>query len=147
MAGNTRDCGLVLSPMPQYQAPRAPFDVPLANEHLALDGQPVRPPPMWEADQYVMGVYGGLRSPGQDHLGDEQPLSLQSPAEQDDDLPQHPLAWAYTRSQYSSSLKNGCPFNIGQSSGHFTMGYGNPNGISDSIIQFLTAGEFYVSEH
>jgi prepilin-type N-terminal cleavage/methylation domain-containing protein len=57
------------------------------------------------------------------------------------------LIWPWTRSQFSDTDKEGSPYspaNPGESNDQ--LQYGNPNGVRDGIIMYLTAGDDYQKE-
>jgi hypothetical protein len=91
---------------------------------------------LMQPDQYILGAYGGMRTKGKDILGAEEPFVG----------PDGQPEWMYLRSEVSTSPDNvqGCPYVIKAVGGKVDeIQYGNPNGIRDSIILVLTAGEDY----
>ena len=99
------------------------------NKHTSINGNPVGPGSYYPVgnDNYIMGAYGSLRTKGMDIIGDEQ---------MHDGV--HMLKW--TRSAYSNTTLGGCPFTDDGSWWHWESG-GNPNGIQDGMIIFLTTGK------
>jgi prepilin-type N-terminal cleavage/methylation domain-containing protein len=124
------------------------------------EAEPILPT---EIDQYMLGGYGGIRTKGQDVLGEEQqivyfqrsrggggggptpipPVDGPTPWESDGISSTYQTIWPWTRSMVSSSPDDlgGSPFlpaNIGD--GNEQLSYGNRNGFRDAIILVLTAG-------
>lgn len=99
----------------------------VANEHLSLEGEVLRPPHYLNADMYIMGVYGGPKTKGKDVLGEET-LGI------------------WTRSTYSASRLDGSCYLAVEHDGTAEIQYGDPNGIRDGLIFILTAGEDYIGE-
>lgn len=82
-----------------------------------------------EIDSYIMGVYGGAHSKGKDVIGDELPIQYGGREQ-----------WNWTRSEQPGF--GGSPYTVVlDDNGEPWMQYGNPNGIRDSVVLLLTAGE------
>jgi hypothetical protein len=103
-----------------------------------------------EIDQYIMGVYGGIRTKGKDILGEEQPLKFLIAGTEESIQEDEKVIWPMTRSEVSDDPndRSGCPFgNVRRVFPNSEQqDYGNPNGIRDAIILVLTAGEDYSSD-
>ncbi len=82
-----------------------------------------------EIDSYIMGVYGSAKTKGKDVIGDELPIQYNGREQ-----------WSWTRSERSGF--GGSPFTcLVDEDGISETQYGNPNGIRDSVVLVLTAGE------
>ena len=91
-------------------------------------------------DDYMLGVYGGLKTEGSDVLGEEQPMEYVLRA-QDAPLGTKLVIWPWTRSTLDRQSKAGSPYNVLGIGTNEPLGRNNFNGIRDGIIFVLTAGE------
>jgi len=90
-----------------------------------------------EIDQYMLGVYGSLKSKGKDILGGEQDSCWFRKGRNN-------LKYSLrTNSELAPSGHAGSPFGSRNES---ELMNGNPNGIRDGIILVLTAGEDYIGD-
>jgi type II secretory pathway pseudopilin PulG len=95
-----------------------------------------------KVDDYMLGVYGGLRTKGKDILGEEMQVHgwIRDPGTQESRTVEF-RPW--TRSQCGVDQRQGSPYgSIGMCGDSIKqVNYGNPNGNSDAIVLVLVAGE------
>ena len=106
-----------------------------------------------EIDQYMLGIYGDLRSKGKDILGGiSDPLELPVGVQDGDSIlaadPVEFISWfPRTGSTLDPEGREGNPYTVPtEDVWGEQMQYGNPNGVRDGIILVLTAGEDFIGE-
>jgi type II secretory pathway pseudopilin PulG len=106
--------------------------------------EPVRP---MAIDAYMLGGYGSLHNPGKDVLGDERSITyMRRTGNNDAQVTVHLEPW--TRSKVANAVSvAGSPYSpCCCCDSNEQLHYGNPNGIRDSLVLVVTAGEGYVGE-
>ena len=114
-------------------------DYSLTNASRTGVDQPLKPDKL---DEYILGVYGGLRTKGKDVIGDEAALDYSFRDLSDPSQYINVKFWPWTRSQISPTSRQGSPYGPSDyDDSNEQMHYGHPNGIPDGIILVVTAGE------
>lgn len=94
--------------------------------------------PVMQADMYMLGGYGSVKTKGQDVLGEEQTVTVAGD-------PDRPLKyWNYTGLEVPGfDHRQASPFGDNSTARDMDapFKFGNPNGIRDQVIMVLTAGE------
>ena len=94
--------------------------------------------PEFQAEMYMLGGFGSVKTKGQDVLGEEPLITL------DDGSSDEWLLWKYTGLEIPGMAnRQASPFGMfpDAADGMSTLRFGNPNGIADQVIMVLTAGE------